>query len=142
MGAVIEKDGKRYAFSGRMDDQSVLVKNLETHETEVMQIRDVGPVGRVTVVGNEMHIEFSLFDSCNSTVQETEDRKGPQEKSLAAADSLLSLAEVDHTAVDVFAVDEEHKFRCGRPWMTVVMDAHSRMAVGVFISSDRPEATD
>ena len=103
-------------------------------------MKDVSPLVRVTVDDNQTHLEFS-FDSCNSTAPEAEDRKRSPERSLDA-DYPLSAVQIDHTLMDVMVVDEEDALRCGRPWVAMVIDAHTRMALGVFISSDRPELTD
>ena len=49
--------------------------------------------------------------------------------------------QIDHTPVDVIAVDEVHRRPIGRPWLTLAIDIHTRMAVGFLLSLDPPSAT-
>lgn len=53
----------------------------------------------------------------------------------------LEVVQIDHTPVDVIAVDEVHRRPIGRPWLTLAIDIHTRMVVGFLLSLDPPSAT-
>lgn len=50
----------------------------------------------------------------------------------------LERVEVDHTPLDILVVDSSTGLQLGRPWITVMIDAYSRMIVGVHISFRKP----
>jgi len=54
------------------------------------------------------------------------------------AECILHHAEIDHTRLDVFAVDDETGVPLGRPWLTVLIDVHSRCILGLHISYEPP----
>jgi putative transposase len=54
------------------------------------------------------------------------------------ASSILEHGEIDHTRLDVFAVDSETGAPLGRPWLTVIVDVHSRYILGIAISFEPP----
>lgn len=47
---------------------------------------------------------------------------------------ILEAAEVDHTPVDLFVVDEKTGMPLGRPWLTIIIDRKSRMILGIYVS--------
>jgi putative transposase len=53
---------------------------------------------------------------------------------------LMERVEFDHTLLDCIIVDDEHFLPLGRPWLTVAIDAHSRMVCGYQISFSTPSA--
>ena len=55
-----------------------------------------------------------------------------------SADTPLSVVQVDHTLVDIILVDDIHRQPIGRPWLTLLIDVYSRMALGFYISFDPP----
>ncbi|MFM0498923.1 DDE-type integrase/transposase/recombinase [Paraburkholderia caffeinilytica] len=50
----------------------------------------------------------------------------------------LERVEVDHTPVDILVVDSSTGLQLGRPWITVMIDAYSRMIVGIHVSFRKP----
>lgn len=52
----------------------------------------------------------------------------------------LALIQIDHTKLDVIAVDVETRLSIGRPWITLAIDVYSRMVVGFYVSLDPPSA--
>lgn len=54
------------------------------------------------------------------------------------AEFILEAAEVDHTPVDLFVVDEKTGMPLGRPWLTVIIDRKSRMILGIYVSFGGP----
>ena len=56
------------------------------------------------------------------------------------ADYPLAVAQIDHTAMDVIVVDEEHRQPIQRPSLTVVIDVYSRMVLGFAIYLEKPSA--
>jgi len=50
----------------------------------------------------------------------------------------LARACMDHTRMDVFVVDENSGLPLGRPWLTVVIDEHSRYVLGYYLSFEEP----
>lgn len=60
--------------------------------------------------------------------------KGPQ------TERPLQRVEVDHTPLDILAIDERTQMILGRPWITVMIDHYSRMVVGLYITFRKPSA--
>lgn len=52
----------------------------------------------------------------------------------------LDFVEIDHSRVDVIAVDEENRLPIGRPWLTLAVDIPTRMVLGFYLSFDAPSA--
>lgn len=51
---------------------------------------------------------------------------------------ILERVEIDHTPLDLFVVDEETGLPLGRPWITLIVDKHSRVILGFYISFGHP----
>lgn len=51
----------------------------------------------------------------------------------------LDVVQIDHTMLDVVAVDEETREPVGRPYITLIIDVFSRMVFGVYVSLDPPQ---
>lgn len=52
--------------------------------------------------------------------------------------SPLCRVEIDHTRIDVFVVDDETFLPLGRPWLTICIDAHTRVILGFHLGFDPP----
>jgi putative transposase len=52
----------------------------------------------------------------------------------------LQIVQIDHTAVDIMLVDDITRACIGRPWLTLVLDVHTRMVAGLNLSLDPPSA--
>lgn len=50
----------------------------------------------------------------------------------------LECAEIDHTRMDVFVVDAETGAPLGRPWLTILIDCHTRCILGYCLSFEPP----
>lgn len=68
------------------------------------------------------------------------DRFGPATGSLTAPWP-LALVQIDHTLVDVIAVDSVTRQPIQRPWLTIAIDVHSRCVVGFHLALEPPSAT-
>ena len=53
----------------------------------------------------------------------------------------LQVVQIDHTKVDIMLVDDVTRACIGRPWLTLVLDVHTRMVTGFHLSLDAPSAT-
>ena len=53
-------------------------------------------------------------------------------------DGPLQRAEMDHTRMDIFVVDETHGLPLGRPWLTVLVDDYTRCILGFCLSFEPP----
>ena len=53
----------------------------------------------------------------------------------------LDIVQIDHTPVDVFVVDAETRQGMTRLWLTLAIDVHTRMVVGLHLSLDAPSVT-
>jgi putative transposase len=53
----------------------------------------------------------------------------------------LQIVQIDHTKVDIMLVDDVTRACIGRPWLTLVLDVHSRIVVGLYLSLEAPSAT-
>jgi len=54
------------------------------------------------------------------------------------AKHILEVAEIDHTPVDLFIVDERTGLPLGRPTLTILVDRKSKMILGVYVSFGGP----
>lgn len=68
------------------------------------------------------------------------DRFSPIRGEFPDADFPLSAVQIDHTEADVILVEEETRLAMGRPWVTLAIDVHTRMVVGLYVTMDRPSA--
>jgi len=53
-------------------------------------------------------------------------------------DSPLQRAEMDHTRMNVFALDDVHGVPLGRPWLTILIDDYTRYVLGFCLSFEPP----
>lgn len=67
------------------------------------------------------------------------DRFGPATGSLTAPWP-LALVQIDHTLVDVIAVDSVTRQPIQRPWLTIAIDVHSRCVAGFHLALEPPSA--
>lgn len=51
---------------------------------------------------------------------------------------ILERVEVDHTPLDVMVINRNTGLADGRPWLTVLLDKHSRMPLGIEIGFEPP----
>ncbi len=54
--------------------------------------------------------------------------------------TLLDIVQIDHTKVDIQLVDNLARAVLGRPWLTLLLDVHSRCVLGLSVSFDPPSA--
>jgi putative transposase len=52
----------------------------------------------------------------------------------------LQIVQIDHTKVDIMLVDDVTRACIGRPWLTLVLDVHTRVMLGLYLSLDAPSA--
>lgn len=57
------------------------------------------------------------------------------------ADFPLAVVQIDHTPADIILVDEVHRQPIGRPWLTIAIDVHSRMIVGLHVTFEKPSSS-
>ena len=50
----------------------------------------------------------------------------------------LETAEIDHTLLDLFVIDDKNGLPLGRPWITVCIDTHTRCVLGIYIGFEPP----
>ncbi len=73
-------------------------------------------------------------------------RKAARDRFAPATGSLtapwpLALIQIDHTLVDVIAVDSITRQPIERPWLTIAIDVHSRCVAGFHLALEPPSAT-
>ena len=75
-----------------------------------------------------------------------EGRKAARDRFAPATGALdapwpLALIQIDHTLVDVMAVDSVTRQPIQRPWLTIAIDVHSRCVAGFHLTLEAPSAT-
>ena len=75
-----------------------------------------------------------------------EGRKAARDRFAPATGSLdapwpLALIQIDHTLIDVMAVDRVTRQPIQRPWLTIAIDVHSRCVAGFHLTLEAPSAT-
>ena len=53
-------------------------------------------------------------------------------------DRQLEIGHIDHTQLDIELVNRRTGKKMGKPWLTVLMDAHTRQILAMFLTFDRP----
>lgn len=53
----------------------------------------------------------------------------------------LELVQIDHTRVDLIAIDRLHREPLGRPWLTLALDVCSRVVLGFYLAFEAPSVT-
>ena len=64
----------------------------------------------------------------------------PGGEPLVAAEP-LEIVQIDHTLADIFVVEPETRLIIGRPYLTGVIDIHTRMACGLYVGFVAPSLT-
>jgi putative transposase len=77
----------------------------------------------------------SNFD--DATARALELRNAPVRGRLST-ETALSVVQMDHTLADVIIVDPVHRKAIGRPWLTLALDVHTRMILGMLLSLEAP----
>lgn len=72
--------------------------------------------------------------------EEAINRFTPIRGSFPDATHPFAVIQIDHTKMDIIAVDEIHRLPVARPWITLAIDVFSRMVAGLYISFDEPNA--
>ncbi len=50
----------------------------------------------------------------------------------------LESAQIDHTQLDLFVIDDDSHIPLGRPWLTICIDSHTRCILGIYIGFEPP----
>jgi putative transposase len=84
--------------------------------------------------------------ACSEVLAKRAGRKAARDRFAPATGSLtapwpLALIQIDHTLVDVIAVDSITRQPIQRPWLTIAIDVYSRCVAGFHLSLDPPSAT-
>lgn len=56
-------------------------------------------------------------------------------------ESILERVEIDHTQLDLFAVHPTYRTTIGRPWLTQLVDCHSKSVIGFYLGFEPPSCT-
>jgi putative transposase len=67
------------------------------------------------------------------------DRLSPAVGGIRTA-AALQVVQIDHTLVDIQLADERLRAVLGRPWLTLVLDVHTRSVLGLYVSLDPPSS--
>lgn len=54
------------------------------------------------------------------------------------AAAALDVVQIDHTLVDVMVVSDDRQTVLGRPWISLAIDVHTRVVVGMYLTMDAP----
>lgn len=82
--------------------------------------------------------KFSAFDIYVSRYGRTAAvRKFRAKLKHVVTDHRLQSAEIDHTKLDVFVLDDDGT-PLGRPWITICIDSHTRCILGIYIGFEPP----
>lgn len=75
---------------------------------------------------------------CERLGKHAADRKHRNATGQLTVDKILERWEIDHTLLDVLIVDPKSGEVIGRPYITVILDRHSRMVMAFFIHLSAP----
>lgn len=85
--------------------------------------------------------DFDAFEICSARFGYTAAIKRFRAKlGHTITNNPLEVAEIDHTKLDVFVIDENGT-PLGRPWLTVMIDVNTRCILGLYIGFEPPSYT-
>lgn len=119
------------------------VKGSEIVEEVRKRCRGSGltPPGKMTVYRRLNALPRKAVIKARSGAKAARDQFGVVTGHFPETQYPLEVVQIDHTLVDVIAVDEVHRRPIGRPWLTLAIDINTRMVVGFLLSLDPPSAT-
>ncbi|QOD82934.1 Mu transposase C-terminal domain-containing protein [Chromobacterium haemolyticum] len=117
----------RDALNARIDD----LNKLRATDS-LLQLPSYDTVRRAVQAYPAYERAVAKFGKQEASIRFRTSLAGPKAK------FILETAEVDHTPVDLFVVDEQTGMPLGRPWLTVIIDRKSRMILGIYVSFGGP----
>ncbi|MCV4275824.1 transposase family protein [Pseudomonas capsici] len=130
---IIEQCFKKH-YRGASASYSHVWKQAQTQ----CQVKGLKPPGLSTVQrfikGLDPKVVFRMKYGADAASQEFDSRPG-----YVHTDYPLHHAQMDHTRVDIILCDEQDRTKLiGRPWITLLVDVHTRVILGFYLSMFAP----
>ena len=113
----------------------------ELHDLLVTECRAVGirAPGRTAVAARLRMLRANPSNLPAAIGEELSYRQSPVVGSLVTAEP-LELVQIDHTTCDVMIVDSVDREPIGRPFLTLAIDVHTRVILGMLLSLEAPSS--
>ena len=129
---------ERPALSHVTDLAKARVRRLNRHRSPGDQL----PMPSAKLMRTVLHREHSAFDIHAA-------RFGPDAAAakfravlhLRKTSAALERGEMDHTQLDLLAIDDDTGVPLGRPWLTLLIDSHTRCILGLCLSFEPPSSS-
>lgn len=114
-----------------------LISHLEelkarSQDSQVLKLPSYDTVRRAVLAYPAYDRAVAKFGKQEASLRFRTSLAGPKAK------YILEVAEIDHTPVDMFIIDEHSMLPLGRPLLTLLIDRKSRMILGVYVSFGGP----
>ncbi|MFC0389165.1 Mu transposase C-terminal domain-containing protein, partial [Muricoccus vinaceus] len=136
MEAVIDAGIKRYYLSRQKRSVAALHREIK-HDCQAadLPVPSVGTVRR-RVAALAPSVVMRARNGAAAVRQRFKPLRGSLETEYP-----LDVVQIDHTLVDVVAVDDVFRKPLGRVWLTVVLDVDTRVVCGFYMSPEHPSTT-
>ncbi|WP_162874595.1 Mu transposase C-terminal domain-containing protein [Pseudomonas viridiflava] len=120
-------------WSGPGANQAAVIKRV----SEICEALDVAPPANQTIINRIKERSERELMILKEGMKRANDRFQPRPKKNKALRP-LELTEMDHCLVDCIIVDDLTRKPLCRPWVTILIDIYSRVALGVYFSVHAP----
>jgi putative transposase len=117
----------------------VAVNDLYPLICEAARAIRVGLPARSTVARRLAALKRDASNFAPGTARALMDKRLPVHGRLKTSGA-LSIVQMDHTLADVILVDPIDHRPIGRPWLTLALDVHTRMVLGMLLSLEAPSS--
>lgn len=115
------------------------IRFVHTHRDVALDCRKKGlPIPHLTTVTRRLNSLAPELVADRRRGKNEALKFSPIRGTIPGADFPYSLLQIDHTKLDIILVDEVHRIKIGRPYITLVIDVFSRTVAGFYISFDPP----
>ena len=112
-----------------------------TETTRRCRLAGAKPPSATTIRHRLQEIDPTLLNTRRSRRKYVQDNLTPRPGLFTDAQWPLQVVMADHSWVDLDIVDDHERLSIGRPTITFIIDAYSRVITGFYISLEKPSAT-
>ena len=127
----------RKAISMRYKGKAASYAEVYRTVKDLCAEEDIDKPSRNAVVERIKEIPEKISYRLKNGAEAAAEKFGAKPRKLATKRA-LEVFQMDHTLVDLIICDEGSRTPIGRPWLTLVMDVHTRVIVGYYISLHSP----
>ncbi|MGD6803930.1 DDE-type integrase/transposase/recombinase [Rossellomorea aquimaris] len=120
------------------DDVYLLVYNEITKENKFREQDDKLPIPSKSTIRRRIQHRNSYEDMVKKWGRDKAFQKAASIKRQPSPTRILERVEIDHTQMDIFLLDDEHRLPLGKPFLTFMIDVYSGYPLGYYIGFHHP----